>query len=283
MADVSARDIQALRQATGAGMLDCKRALETCGGDADAARQWLREKGLSRAGGEAARETNQGAVAVHAVPGDESPAAEGHGPATSGPAPGPAAIVELRCETDFVAKSPEFVRLVQELAERVATAGEQAISERQAEVDALRLSLKEAISVGRVVRFAPAPEAALGTYLHVQSDRGVNGVMVEVAGGSPELAHEIAVHIAFARPDYLSADEVPAEQVAAERATLETLSRNEGKPEASLDKIVEGRMRGWFAQHCLVDQPYVREEKLTVAQHLGAARVTRFAQVVVGS
>lgn len=263
MADISARDIQALRQATGAGMLDCKRALEASQGDAEAARQWLREKGLTRASVGEAREANQGAVAVGCVG-------------------GPAAIVELRCETDFVAKAAEFVHLTEELARQVAAEGEQAISERQDEVEALRISLKEAISVGRVVRFDPVEGAVTGTYLHIQSDRGVNAVMVEVTGGSADLAHEVAVHIAFARPAYLSRQDVPADQVAAERGTLETLSRNEGKPEAAMDKIVEGRMRGWFAERCLLDQAYVRDEKSTVAQHLGSARVTRFSQIVVG-
>lgn len=245
-------------------MLDCKRALEACQGDAEAARQWLREKGLTRASGGEAREANQGAVAVCGVG-------------------GAAAIVELRCETDFVAKAPEFVHLTEELARLGAAQGEQAISEHQGEVDALRISLKEAVSVGRVVRFEPVEGAVMGTYLHIQSERGVNAVVVEVTGGSPELAHEIAVHVAFARPAFLSRQDVPAEQVAAERSTLETLSRNEGKPEAAMDKIVEGRMRGWFAERCLLDQAYVRDEKSTVAQHLGSARVTRFAQVVVGS
>ena len=121
------------------------------------------------------------------------------------------------------------------------------------------------------------------TYLHQQAGRGVNAVAVVIEGGTEELAHDIAVHIAFTKPTYLSRDEVPADEVAAERATLETISRNEGKPEAALDKIVDGRMNGWFKERVLLDQSYVRDEKQTIAGMLGSARIVAFAQVVVGA
>jgi elongation factor Ts len=102
-------------------------------------------------------------------------------------------------------------------------------------------------------------------------------------GGSDELAHDLAVHIAFTRPTYLSRDEVPEDEVDAERATLETISRNEGKPEAALEKIVEGRLTGWFKERVLLDQAYVRDEKQTITALLGSARIVAFAQVVVGA
>jgi elongation factor Ts len=195
---------------------------------------------------------------------------------------GPGAIVELRCETDFVAKSAEFVRLVEELTQLVAAKGEEAVAERQGDVDELKVTLKENIGVGRVVRFLPADGAILDSYLHIQNGRGVNAVLVEMVGGSKELAHEVAVHIAFARPTYLSREDVPASEVETERATIESISRKEGKPEAALPKIVEGRLTGWFKERCLLEQPYARDEKQTVAQLVGEARVTRFAQVEVG-
>jgi elongation factor Ts len=125
----------------------------------------------------------------------------------------------------------------------------------------------------------------LDTYLHVQNDRGVNGVLVEVAGGTPALAHDIAVHIAFGRPGYLHREDVPADDVAAERAALEAQTRNEGKPEQALPKIVEGRLDGWYKRvpgGVLLEQPYARDDKMTVAQVLGGATVVRFAQAVVG-
>ncbi|MGH9066589.1 MAG: translation elongation factor Ts [Acidimicrobiales bacterium] len=258
----TARDVQSLRQATGAGMLDCKKALDETGGDVEAATKLLRERGKAAITKRADREASQGAVAMVVD--------------------GPGALVELRCETDFVAKSPDFVRLSEQLAELVATKGEAAAGERRDEVEALTISLKENISVGRVVRFEPASGSVVDGYLHVQNDRGVNGVLVELAGADRSLAHDLAVHVAFARPLYVTRDEVPAEDVEAERATLETMTRNEGKPEAALGKIVEGRLNGWFKERCLLEQAYVRDEKRTVADLLGQARVTRFAQVVVG-
>ncbi|HXN60242.1 MAG TPA: translation elongation factor Ts, partial [Acidimicrobiales bacterium] len=119
--------------------------------------------------------------------------------------------------------------------------------------------------------------------LHLQAGRGVNAVAVVIEGGTDELAHDIAVHIAFTKPAYLSRDEVPAADVEAERATLETISRNEGKPEAALEKIVDGRMNGWFKERVLLDQSYVRDEKKTIAAMLGSARIVSFAQVVIGA
>jgi elongation factor Ts len=106
---------------------------------------------------------------------------------------------------------------------------------------------------------------------------------VVIDGGSEELAHDIAVHIAFTKPAYLSRDEVPEADVAVERATVAEISRNEGKPEAAMEKIVEGRMTGWFKERVLLDQAYVRDEKQTIAGMLGAARIVSFAQVVIGA
>ncbi len=264
MAEFTAKDIQALRQSTGVGMLDAKRALEENGGDREAATQWLRVQGLAGAAKRDDRQASQGAVAV--VRQDAV-----------------AAMVELRCETDFVAKSPEFVSLADELAALVVAKGEGAAAERTEEVDRLRTTLKENISVGRVIRVEAQPDEVLDTYLHVQAGRGVNGVVIVVRGGSQELAHDLAVHIAFAKPSYLRREDVPEAEVAAERATVEEISRNEGKPEAALPKIVEGRMNGWFKERCLLEQAYVRDEKQTVAGLLGSAEIVRFAQVVIGS
>ncbi len=242
-------------------MLDCKQALEETGGDIPAASRLLRERGKSAVVKRSEREAAQGAVAmVVDVTG---------------------ALVELRCETDFVAKAPEFVELAQDLASAVAAKGEGAASERSSDVEALAIALKENITLGRVVCFEPAEGSVVDGYLHVQSDRGVNGVLVELAGGTQALAHDIAVHIAFTRPAYLTREDVPAEEVAAERATIEAISRHEGKPEAAMPKIVEGRLNGWFKERCLLDQGWVRDEKQTIAALLGKARVVRFAQVSV--
>ena len=132
------------------------------------------------------------------------------------------------------------------------------------------------------MRFEAASGNLLDSYLHQQGGRGVNGVLVEIAGGSQELAHDIAVHIGFARPKYLSREEVPADLVDRERATLETITRNEGKPEAAVPKIVEGRIQGFFKDVVLLEQPYAKDDKQSINQVLGGATVVRYAQVEIG-
>ncbi len=263
MSEFTAKDVQALRQSTGAGMMDAKKALQENGGDADAATKWLREKGLAKAGAREDRDNSQGTVAVAVVD-------------------GVAAIAELKCETDFVAKSDQFSALVQELANLVAVDGEEAVAKKADEIDDMKVLLKENIELGRVVRVEPAAGSVVDTYLHRQDGRGVLGVVVEVAGGPVELAHDIAVHIAFAKPKYLNRDEVPADAVATERETLEGITRAEGKPEAAVEKIVEGRLGGWFKDQVLLEQAYVKDEKQTIAQLLGSASVARFALVAIG-
>jgi elongation factor Ts len=264
VADFSAKDVQNLRRQTGVGMLDARKALEETGGDMEKAKIWLREHGLAGAAKLSERDASEGAVA--AVRND-----------------GVAALVELRCETDFVAKADDFVALADELAARVASNGEGAAEELSGEVDRLRTTLKENISIGRVVRLEAGPDEVVDTYLHTQDGRGVNAVAVVLKNGTDQLAHDIAVHIAFARPHYLSRDEVPAADVAAERETVERITRNEGKPAAAVEKIVDGRMNGWFKERVLLDQAYVKDEKKTIAAVLAGAEIVRFAQVVVGS
>jgi elongation factor Ts len=191
-------------------------------------------------------------------------------------------IVQLRCETDFVASSERFKSLVANMAALVAAKGEAATEERSKEIEDLRLTLKEHIEVGDVVRIEADPAHALDSYVHIQGGRGVNAVLVEVDGGSKELAHDIAVHVAFARPKYLRREDVPADQVEKERATLEAITRNEGKPEQALPKIVEGRLNGFFKEICLLEQPYAKDDKQTISQLLGGATLVRFAQVEIG-
>ena len=263
MPEFSARDVQALRKATGAGMMDAKAALEANDGDAEAASRWLQEKGIAKAAARADRAAEQGAVAV-VVEGDTG------------------AVAELRSETDFVAKSETFTALVGELAHLVAVKGTDAVEEEAAAIEDLRVTAKENIDVGQVVRFEAAADNLLDSYLHIQNGRGVNAVLVELADGSKEVAHDIAIHIAFARPPYLTRDEVPEDEVAEQRALLEAQTRNEGKPEQAIDKIVEGKLGGWYQERVLLDQKFVRDEKQKISQVLGDARIVRFAQVVIG-
>ena len=259
----TAKDVQTLRQATGAGMMDAKKALEANDGDFEAAKQWLREQGLAASAKRDDRENTEGVVAL--VVDDQV-----------------GAMVELKCETDFVAASEHFKREAQELAHVVASKGVDAVSTRQERLEDLRITLKEKIELGRVVRLEASDGDVIDSYLHVQGGRGVNGVLVVLSGGDKHLAHDVAVHVAFARPKYLTRDDVPADVVDAERTTLETITRNEGKPEQAIGKIVEGRLQGFFKTVALVDQPYAKDDKQTIGQLLGGARIVEFAQVEIG-
>ena len=259
----TAQDVKALRESTGAGMMDCKKALEETGGDLEAAKQFLREKGLAASAKRDDRDNNQGVVAIR-VDGNVG------------------AIVQLKSETDFVAASEQFKAEAETLLDLVLAKGTDAVAERTADLEQLKILLKEKIELGEIIRFEAAPGNVIGHYEHVQGGRGVNGVLVELAGGTDELAHDIAVHIAFARPKYLRRDDVPADAVEAERKTLETITRNEGKPEAALPKIVEGRINGFFKDVSLLEQPYAKDDKQSITQVLGGATVTRFAQVEIG-
>jgi len=259
----TAKDVQALRQSTGAGMMDAKKALEANDGDMEASKQWLREKGLAASAKRDDRENAQGVVAL-VIDGNVG------------------AIVKLKCETDFVASSDRFKGEADTLARLVAAKGEAAVAERAAELDEMKITLKEKIELGEVVRFEAAAGNVLDSYVHIQGGRGVNCVLVEMAGAGAELAHDVAVHIAFARPKYLTRDDVPADVVEKERQTLEVLSRNEGKPEAALPKIVEGRINGFFKDVALLEQPYAKDDKQSVKQIIGSATIVRYAQVEIG-
>lgn len=264
MADITAKDVAKLREESGAGMMEAKRALVDNDGDMAAAMKQLREKGLAGVSKRASRDNSEGAVAV-------SVTEKG------------SAIVELKCETDFVAKNADFVNLVNELAHLAATNGEDSLKQKETEVAELNASLKENIALGRVVRFEPKDGTSTESYLHIQADRGVNAVLVELTGGSAQLAHDIAVHIAFAKPEYMSRDEVPAEVVKSQEQEFEAISKNEGKPEAALPKIIQGRMEGFYKSKVLMDQPYAKDEKINISKLLGDAKLSRIAQVVVGS
>jgi elongation factor Ts len=265
MADFTAKDVQALRQATGAGMMDAKKALQETEGSFDEAKKLLREKGLAKAGSRTDRANTQGAIALSVTD-------------------GAAALVELKCETDFVAKSGDFINLTQDLADSVAAKGEAGVGDHKDAVDDLKVTLKENIDVGRVVRLGLETGQTLGTYLHRQDGRGVNGVLVVLDGGDDELAHDVAVHIAFAKPEYQVREDVPADVVEEERETLLKVTKAEGKPEQAWPKIVEGRLTGWYKERVLLDQPYVRDEKQSVAQFVAAngASVVRFGQLFIG-
>jgi elongation factor Ts len=280
MAEISAKDIAALRKQTGAGMLDCRKALQETDGDIEAAKDWLRTKGLAGASKRAGREAQDGAVEV---------TVEG----------GVGSVVELNCETDFVAKGADFRAMVGALAKIVAEQGEDDLESRAYEggtvgdaVKQLGATLGENVAIGRVARVESA-DGIVDGYKHVQNERGTIGVLVELGGVEPtdarahEIAHDVALHVASAAPQYVTRDDVPADVVEKERAVLEELTRNEGKPEQALPKIVEGRLNGFYKNTVLVEQPFVRDPKTTVGKLVGElgkeATIRRFVRIQVGA
>jgi elongation factor Ts len=177
----------------------------------------------------------------------------------------------------------QFLAVLDELLASVLAGGEGAVDAHKDQVDDLKVTLKENIEVGRVVHVPVAAGQPVDTYLHKQEGRGVNAVIVVLDGGDAELAHEVAVSAAFSKPRYLTREEVPEDVIAQERAGFEGITRAEGKPEQAIAKIVDGRMNAWFKDHVLLEQPYAKDDKQSITQVLGDAKIARFAQAYIGS
>jgi elongation factor Ts len=259
--------------------MDCKKALEENDGDREAAKDWLRAKGLAGASKRAGRAAEQGAVDV---------VVEG----------GVGALVELTAETDFVAKSADFKSAVSDLAALAVQEGKQELADLAFQggtvgehVTQMAAKLGENVALGRVVLYETT-DGLLDGYVHTQNERGIMGVLLELGGVDPtsaaaqEVAHDIALHIASAAPQFVHREDVPADVLERERAVFEELTRNEGKPEQAIPKIVEGRLNGFYKDTVLVEQGFVKEPKQTIAQlleTLGAdATVRRFVRVKIG-
>ncbi len=269
MANYTAADVKRLREITGSGMMDCKKALEESGGDLEKAVELLRIKGAKDVGKRAERATSNGLVA-----------------ASGG------TMVELNCETDFVAKSTDF----QALADRVLHV---AVEQQPADLDALK---KAPLDGGTVEDTVQALSARIGEklelrryihldgpvalYLHRRSSDlpPAIGAIVAYEGGDTDTARGVAMHVAAARPRYTTRDEVPGEVVDNERRIAEATAREEGKPEQVLPRIVEGRLNGFYKDVVLLEQPSVQDAKKTVKDLLDEAGVTvrRFARFEVG-
>jgi elongation factor Ts len=271
MANFTAADVKKLREMTGAGMMDCKKALDEADGDFDAAVDILRTKGAAKAAKRGAeREASSGLVA------------------TAG-----GALVELNSETDFVAKNDDFIATAQRIADAADTAkAADAEALKAVELDGktvgevveqLAITIGEKIELGRVAYF----DGPVVTYMHRRAADlpPAVGVLVAYDGSDESAARGAAMQIAAMRPQYLSRDEVPADVVAKEREIAEATAREEGKPEQALPKIIEGRLNGFFKDVALLDQPSVQESKKTVKAVLDEAgvEVKRFARFEVGA
>ncbi|MBP6043045.1 MAG: elongation factor Ts [Rhodoluna sp.] len=275
MANYTAADVKALREKSGAGMMDCKSALDEADGNVDKAMEVLRLKGLKGVTKREGRTTSNGLIVAR----------------VSG---GTGWLVELACETDFVAKAAVFIALADKVADAIV-AGDAKTLEAALAADLGGKPVADAINdeaaiMGEKVelrRVAVAEGEAVDAYLHRTSKDlpPQVGVLVAYSGSDAETAHDVAVHIAAFSPTALSRDEISAEVVATERRIAEETARNEGKPEAALAKIVEGRVNGFFKENVLVEQDFAKDNKQSVAKVLENAGLTvsAFARMRVGA
>ncbi|MFE4373668.1 translation elongation factor Ts [Streptomyces sp. NPDC056835] len=277
MANYTAADVKKLRELTGAGMMDCKKALDEADGNVDKAVELLRVKGQKGVAKREGRSAENGAV-VSLISEDK----------TSG------VLLELKCETDFVAKGDKFQTVANTLAAHVAATSPadlpallaseiEAGKTVQAYVDEANANLGEKIVLDRFAQFTGGYVAA---YMHrTMPDLPPQvGVLVQLDKENAEVAKDVAQHIAAFAPKYLNRDEVPAETVENERRVAEATSREEGKPEAALPKIVEGRVNGFFKEVVVTEQAFAKDNKKSVQKVLDEAGValTRFVRIKVG-
>jgi len=285
MSPVSASDVKRLRDQTGAGMMDCKAALDEANGDFEEATTILRKKGLASAAKKAGRATTEGLIGHQIAPDHNT-----------------GILVEVNCESDFVARTDDFQRLVRDVLVEIEHAGEGAndawLKDRsgpvQQRVAAAIGKLGENMAVPRLVRYAGRGYVA--QYIHMG---GKIGAQVEFGGVTSAIAardefktlvKEMAMQVAAASPVYVARDAVPGDVLEKERTIYRAQAAASGKPAAVIDKIVEGKLGSFYAQSVLLDQPSIFDQKMTVAEHLGAAVktlgapviVTRFARFKVG-
>jgi elongation factor Ts len=278
MANYTAADIKALREKTGAGMLDVKKALDEADGDHGKATEILRTKGLKGVTKREGRTTSNGLVAAKAENGVGT-------------------LVEVLCETDFVAKSAPFIalaeRVLQQAVDTDAADAETLLASTlddgqtvQQLLDSANATIGEKIEVKRVARLAPE-NGKVAAYLHKTSPDlpAQIGVLVAIDGGDDQVARDIAMHVAAFSPTALNREDIPAETVENERRIAEATAKEEGKPEAALPRIVEGRVNGFFKENVLVEQAFAKDPKKSVSQVLkdAGAEAQAFARFRVGS
>lgn len=273
MAQITAALVKELRERTGAGMMDCKKALSAVEGDMDKAIDFLREKGLAAAAKKAGRIAAEGVVGSFI-------SADGK----------IGAVVEVNCETDFVAKTDNFKALVEKIAAHI-------VATKPADLEALMASeldgqtvealvtasvakIGEKISVRRFALYE-APEGVVAAYIH---GGGKIGVLVEFKGGNAELGKDVAMHIAAANPAYLDRTQVPAAELEHEKEVLFEQAKNEGKPEKIIEKMVLGRINKYYKEVCLIDQEFVKDPDQSVGKLLKAndAEVLAFTRFQLG-
>jgi elongation factor Ts len=287
MTQITAAMVKELRDATGAGMMDAKAALTEANGNMDEATKILRKKGLAAATKKAGRVTAEGVVEAY-VAGNKG------------------VLVEVNCETDFVGRNENFRKFATEVAKTIAQSGstsvEQFLGEKwpgsgetvQQKVAEMIASIKENITVRRFARYEAPPNAVIGSYIH---GGGKIGVMVELVAQSgaksdrlDEVAKDIAMHIAASEPRFLSRNDVTEKDLDIEKEIARDQAAKSGKPANIVEKMVAGKMEKFYGEACLLEQPYIRDDKSTVTQYLDRAGkeagckyvVTRFTRYKLG-
>ena len=271
---VTAALVKELREKTGAGMMDCKKVLTETDGDLEKAAELLREKGITKAAKKSGRVAAEGMVEAY-ISEDEKVGA----------------IVEVNSETDFVAKNEEFRTFVMDVAKQIvknnpesveALLAEPAMFEEGKTVNEALIgkiaTIGENISIRRFARFETT-DGLIEKYIHGD---GKIAVLVNMTSGTKELAKDVCMQIAAARPEFIDRDQVPAERVEKEKEILKIQTMNEGKPEAIAEKIVMGRINKFYEEICLVDQEFVKDSSMKVAQVLKDATVVEFARFEKG-
>lgn len=269
---INAKMVKELRETTGAGMLDCKKALEATDGNIESAIDWLREKGISKAAKKQTRIAAEG-LAYSKIDGNK------------------AVIVELNSETDFVAKNEEFKSLVEEIANIIITNDvknvEEALALKVSDKDVAELiaeksgTIGEKLTLRRFEVLTKNDDQIFGTYSHMG---GKIVTLVVLDGSDEELAKDIAMQAAAMKPLYLTRDEVPEERVKKERTILMEQAENEGLDENKLPMIINGRLNKFFEEVCLVDQSFIKESKVKVAKYVKEknSNIIKFVRYEVG-
>ncbi len=272
MAAFTAKDVMALREKTGAGMMDCKKALVDADGDMEKAGDILRERGIAKAAKRAAKVAAEGLVSA-LVEGKKG------------------VLLEVNCESDFVAKGDKFHALVNDIAKHILKVNPASIEALLASdmggktvdtfVQEATAIIGEKISVRRFTVFES--NGFIETYIHMG---GTMGVMLDFDGAenaeTKEIAHNVALHTAFSKPAYLSSSEVSPETIEKEKAILTQEVMNEGKPQQIAEKIVMGKIKKYYEENCLLDQKFVKDDKITISQLLGKLKLNRFCFFVMG-
>ncbi len=271
MAQITAAMVKELREITGAGMMDCKKALAETDGDKDKAIDFLREKGIAKAEKKAGRIASEGVVAAYVSEDAKL-----------------AAVVEVNCETDFVANTDNFHALVEKLAKHIAEVN-------PADMDALNASniegktvaefvteavasIGEKVSIRRFERYT-AEEGLIASYIHMG---GKIGVLVDLTGGTAEMGKDIAMQVAAAKPSCVDRSSVDQKDLDHEREVLRKQALEEGKPEKIVEKMVDGRINKYYKEVCLIEQPFIKDPDQTVQAILGDVKVRRFVCYQLG-